>query len=165
MVFNRGDKPQGYVPPPQESQKEKFRPHQDRARRSRASSRNNPCRWKRRLPVCTSRKDLAEGIVYGKVGVIENVEKFPSELQGSVIAQLLDRYILSERKIQIKVTRARQKISSRSSQESSVLECKRSRVEVAVRPAQDDVLLVASRHEIRVVDISGPLPASAGVHT
>src|SRR5437899_698734 len=133
-----------------------------RASRPRGGNKAR-CR-KRRFPGCISSKDLAEGIVYRKVGVIENVEKLPPELQASAITQLLDRYIFSERKIEIKVPGPGQYVSSRSSQEPSVLECKGGRVEVAIRSAENDAVLVPSGHEIRAVDISSPLSASAGVH-
>src|SRR5437016_6068713 len=89
--------------------------------------------------------------------MIENIEEFPAELQGPTIAQLLDRYIFSERKIQVRVARTGQVISSRASQESGVLESKGAGVDVAVWAAQDDVPLAACRHEIRAFEICGEL--------
>ena len=142
----------------------KFQRQLDLPRASRPRGGNNARCRKRRFPGCISSKDLAERIIYGKVGVIENVEKFPSELQASAITQLLDRYVFSERKIEIKVARAGQNVSSRRSQEPGVLECKRGRIEVAVRPAEDNIFVRTTRHEIRVIDISGALSTSAGIH-
>src|SRR5262249_31608042 len=68
---------------------------------------NNSCCRKRRFTVCTSRKDLAEGIVHCEVRVVENIEEFSPEIQSPVLAQLLDVYIFSERKIEAKVAATR----------------------------------------------------------
>ena len=55
-----------------------------------------PGRRKRRFRGRAFCKDLAEGIVYSEVRVIENVEEFSAEIQGSTIAEFLDRHVFCE---------------------------------------------------------------------
>ena len=84
----------------------------DLPRTSGVGGRNHSCSRERRFARRISREDLAEDIVHGKVRVVENVEKLSTKLQDSAVAQLLDRYIFSERKIQVRIPRAAQSISS-----------------------------------------------------
>jgi len=93
----------------------------DLPRTSGAGGGNHSCCRQWRFARRIAREDLAEDIVHGKVRVIENVEKLPSKLQGSAVAQLLNRDIFSKREVQIEVAGSGQIISSRSSQEPGVL--------------------------------------------
>ena len=84
------------------SLEKKFQRELDLTRTRRASGGNNACRRKRRFPIRSAREDLAREIVQGKVGVIENTEELPPELQSPAIAQLVDRYIFPSEKSRLK---------------------------------------------------------------